>query len=199
MLHTLNGELFPTAFYHFMKQRNVKSAQKTAYLSSNGSGENVTKQAFCTEAKLRFIGMFCGLLSMTFAVLYIGLAVQLPSEQAMSDSLYGCKTMRGLNEYANDADDGAATAATDDGNKNAMAANGDTVCGEVCIPISIYDQVMQGGGDGVSSLEYGTCSQDGYLCNYSSDAFDVGFIEIERELYTQGECAQQNGDTNEAS
>jgi len=58
--------------------------------------------------------------------------------------------------------------------------------------MSIYDQAMQGGGDGVSSLEYGTCSQD------SSDAFDVGFIEIERELYTQGECAQ-NGDTTEAS
>jgi len=55
--------------------------------------------------------------------------------------------------------------------------------------MSIYDQVMQGGGDGVSSLEYGMCSQDGYLlCNHSSDAFDFGFIEIERELYTQGEC-----------
>jgi len=64
--------------------------------------------------------------------------------------------------------------------------------------MSIYDQVMQGSGGGVSSLECGTCSQGGYLGVYSSDAFDVGFMEIERELYTQGECAQ-NGDTTEAS
>ena len=177
-----------------LKQRNVGSAQKEIpYSSMNATSgiNNVYRRNdnFCTEARMRFIGMMTSLLMLSFAVLYIGFAFTTPSDQVVSDSLFGCKTMHGIYRYeqdGNDADDGVT-------NSNTVPAAGDTVCGDVCIPISIYDRVMSNGGDSVSALEYGACSQNGYSCMFSNEAFDVGFIEIEQDLFTQGECAQNNG------
>jgi hypothetical protein len=67
------------------------------------------------------------------------------------------------------------------------SAVGDTICGEVCVPFSVYDQVMEN-AEGITS------TGSSFGCNYSSDAFDIGYFEIERELYTK-QCAQ-NEDAN---
>ena len=189
-----------------LKQRNIGSAQKKTPYSSINMNMNVNMNAtsssgkhnvyrqneyFCTEARLRFIGMMAGLLMLSISVLYIGFTFTTPSDQVVSDSLYGCKTMYGIYRYeqdGNDADDGVTNASN-------VPAEGDTVCGDVCIPISIYDRVMSNGGDSVSALEYGACSQNGYSCMFSNEAYDVGFIEIEQDLFTQGECDQNGGNT----
>ncbi len=46
--------------------------------------------------------------------------------------------------------------------------------------------------EGITSI--GSCSSKSFGSNYSSDAFDIGYFEIERELYTK-QCAQ-NEDAN---
>lgn len=189
LVHSLN-----TSGGKGLKQRNVKSAQKAAYRNSlsddDSDGRNKEYKAarksgdFCTEPRMRFLGLFSALVLLSLTVLYIGFLFDLPSEQTISDSLYGCKTVHGLYEYTADE--------TDDGQNQgeqgeAAASEGDTICGEICIPFSIYDQVMNNAGDMMSSK--GTCSMSSFGCSYSSDAFDVGFFEIERDLYTKN-CAQ---------
>jgi membrane associated rhomboid family serine protease len=183
VVHSLN-----TSGGKGLKQRNRNIGRKEAAYTnivnpqSESGGDNTYRQKeyFCTEAKLRFVGMMTGLLMISVAMLYIGLALSLPSDQVVSDSLYGCRTMYGIYQYEQDGNN------ADDGGK---PAEGETVCGDVCVPVSIYDRVMKSGDDSVSLLEYGGCSENGYSCNYSNDAFDVGFIEIEQDLFTQGECS----------
>ncbi len=178
-----------------LKQRNVNSAQKATYFNhDNDVNKRVHEDSekrgeACTDAKMRFVGMLTGILLITISVLYIGLFFNPPSEQTFNDSLYGCKTVYGIYEYTEDTDDGQRGNNEED--QNAAVAVGDTICGEVCVPFSVYDQVMEN-AEGITST--GSCSSKSFGCNYSSDAFDIGYFEIERELYTK-QCAQ-NEDAN---
>mmetsp|Transcript_8103 Transcript_8103/g.12097 ORF Transcript_8103/g.12097 Transcript_8103/m.12097 type:complete len:673 (+) Transcript_8103:218-2236(+) len=186
-----------------LKQRNNKSKSNFSYedrsLDSHSANEHQSYQygnratsSYCTEARLRFIGLMCGLLMITFSVLYIGIFLDLPSEQAITDSLYGCHTMHSL--YVLQQDEGNEM---DDGAMNANMI-GETICGEVCIPTSIFGQVMSGvsSSNGGATLQSGMCNQEGYGCQYMSNAFDAGFLAIEEELYTQGECSESATNDN---
>ena len=176
-----------------LKHRNVRSAQKQIRTSANVPHDDFHSKrptrSGCSEPKLRFIGLMGCLLIFSFALSYIGFALSAPDEQVLSDSLYGCRTVHGLFQYTQDGtdvDDGTSGGEAISG--NFQIYEGETVCGELCVPISIYDRVMGSATSAASYLEYGSCSQNGYNCNYSSEVFDAGFTEIEQDLYKGGEC-----------
>eukprot|EP00557_Chaetoceros_sp_GSL56_P007955 CAMPEP_0176490822 /NCGR_PEP_ID=MMETSP0200_2-20121128/8085_1 /TAXON_ID=947934 /ORGANISM="Chaetoceros sp., Strain GSL56" /LENGTH=848 /DNA_ID=CAMNT_0017888173 /DNA_START=155 /DNA_END=2701 /DNA_ORIENTATION=- len=184
-----------------LKQRNVKAAQQRKSHESNvgAVSDDYTRKHstgyICSEPRLRFIGLMGCLLMLSCSLAYIGLALSTPSDQVVSDSLYGCRTVHGFFQYAQDAtvdvdDGGSGGSEMTSGNFNVY--EGETVCGEICIPISIYHRVMNSQNNAISFLEYGSCSQEGYKCNYSSQVFDAGFTEIEQDLYKNGECVNTN-------
>lgn len=138
------------------------------------------RDVFCTETRIRFIGVFGSISFVTVSMLYIGLLMRIPDEQTVSDSIYGCVTMHGLYTYEIIADD--------DVNRNKNAENiqsGDSMCGEICIPHAIYAESIRGEA---GSFYKGSCNDHSYSCLSTTDAFDVGKLEIERYLYTFGKC-----------
>jgi len=183
-----------------LKQRSVKTAKKNFSYEGgimdgerDGQDKSTTKTKYCSDALLRLIGMMCITLMIAVPMFYIGIALRLPSEQSIADSLYGCRTMFALYEYVQDSegnDDDGAFNSNGNADEYYQIGDGVTVCGEVCIPDSIYDQVMKGGSG--TSLQNGTCKQNDYQCQAKGDAFDAGFLAIERELYIQGGCAHDN-------
>jgi membrane associated rhomboid family serine protease len=168
-----------------LKHRNRKYTGKTSHtnnmLNYGSDEEKPRNDSFCTETRMRFLGVFGAMLFITISMLYIGLIMRIPNDQIINDSIYGCITMHGIYTYEVSEDD--------DGNLNKNEANvkaGDTICGEICIPHSIYTDAMKGDA---GSLDKGSCQEQTYACHFSSDAFDMGTLEIERDLYTFGlEC-----------
>jgi membrane associated rhomboid family serine protease len=168
-----------------LKQRNRKYSDKTNHANhmlNYGRDEMKPRNdLFCTETRLRFLGILGAIFFITISMLYIGLIMRIPDEQTINDSIYGCITTHGIYTYEVSGDD--------DGNLNKNEVNiqaGDNICGEICIPHSIYTEAMKGDA---GSLDRGSCQEQTYACHFSSDVFNMGMLEIERDLYTFGlEC-----------
>jgi membrane associated rhomboid family serine protease len=165
-----------------LKQRNTrysgKTNKKNTMLRDGRDEKKPRNDLFCTETRLRFLGILGAMIFITVSMLYIGLIMRVPDEQTINDSIYGCITSHGIYTYEVSGDD--------DGNlnKNEEIINaGDTICGEICIPHSIYTEAIKGDA---GSLDKGSCQEQSYACHFSSDAFDMGMLEIERDLYTFG-------------
>jgi len=215
VLQSLNAPGFSSGG---LKQRNVASKQshhhRTAF-SSNHIGHHhessdmiyTSKQTEyarmglnCTTSRgwLRVIGMLMVLSILTIPVLIIGFVVQPLDEQAVLDSMYGCKTLYGVYQYTTATDDNKADYDNGDVKEEINdALNGEIVCAQVCVPLSLLRTVRH--ADEGTNLHSGTCSHLGYECLMTNNSFDVSKFEIYRDIYVEGSCsssAQENDRVN---
>ena len=121
---------------------------------------------------IKILGLCIGLLItvVPLALLGIGIA-EPPSGLSLSDSINGCKTLRGLYHYSvvNDANDNAID---DDGGEIDEENDNSILCGETCVPLSLLSLAMK--RDSNLWLTGGRCSTLGYICPLTTDTLELG-------------------------
>lgn len=164
-----------------LKRRKYTSAYASGSKYSSPSTRSELKSRKNTGGKagtIRFIGMSMGVMTILIPLVLMTFVLEVPSEVALSDSLYGCRTMSALYQYSVGEDD-----QSNQENYMENVENGDTVCGEVCLPLSVVNRVSSNTNDVAWIAKL--CSSRGYNCLIAEDAFKLndGF-DIARELYT---------------
>jgi len=121
----------------------------------------------------KFFGVCIGLLLLAVPTFLVGVTLEPPSRQAMMDSFYGCKTLSEMYQYT-------ATDEIDDALM--ISQNGNTVCGEVCIPVRLLYQFRN--DFSLSEMNGDSCVHQDYGCLISNNSIDLdGNFEVLREIY----------------
>ena len=162
-----------------LKRRKYTSTYASGSKCLSPSSKSTNRKTTGGKAgTLRFIGLSMGVMSILIPLVLMSFVLEVPSEVALSDSVYGCRTMSSLYKFSVGDDD-----QSNQENYIQDVENGESICGEVCLPLSVVNRVRSNTND-IDWIAK-PCSFRGYNCLIAEDEFDLNeSFEITRELFT---------------
>ena len=160
------------------RRKNTNAfAPSSNYVTSPKYDIKVKRNVGGKSGTIQFIGLSMGLMTVSIPLFLMSFVLEVPSEVALSDSMHGCKTMSTLYQLSFGDDDQSNQQYYME-NVN----NGDTLCGEVCFPISMVHHILSKTND-VTWIA-SPCSSRQYNCAVGEDSVPLNEnLDITRELF----------------